>query len=36
MTLVQMLGGALLLASTFVCEIKSLKFSKQEIKTATK
>ena len=36
MTLVQMLGGALLLASTFVSEIKSLKFSKQEIKTPTK
>ena len=36
MTLVQMLGGTLLLASTFVSEIKSLKFSKQEIKTPTK
>lgn len=29
MTLIQMLGGALLLASTFVSEIKSVKFSKQ-------
>lgn len=36
MTLVQMLGGALLLVSTFVSEIKSLKFSKQKIKTLTK
>ena len=32
MTLVQMLGGALLLASTFVIEIKSLKFPKQLMK----
>ncbi|MFJ8260329.1 DMT family transporter [Rummeliibacillus sp. NPDC094406] len=36
MTLVQMLGGALLLASTFVSEIKLPEFSKQEIKTPTK
>ncbi|MFJ3390818.1 MULTISPECIES: DMT family transporter [unclassified Lysinibacillus] len=36
MTSVQMLGGALLLASTFVSEIKLLTFSKQEIKTPTK
>lgn len=36
MTLVQMLGGALLLVSTFVSEIKSLKFSKKEISTSTK
>jgi len=32
MTLIQMLGGALLLASTFVSEIKSLKFPKQLMK----
>jgi drug/metabolite transporter (DMT)-like permease len=33
MTIVQMLGGVLLLGSTFVSEIKSIKFSKQLMKT---
>ncbi|MFJ7364151.1 DMT family transporter [Peribacillus frigoritolerans] len=33
MTIVQMLGGVLLLGSTFVSEIKSVKFSKQLMKT---
>ncbi|WP_350300578.1 DMT family transporter [Peribacillus frigoritolerans] len=33
MTIVQMLGGALLLGSTFVSEIKSVNFSKQLMKT---
>ncbi|PLS09677.1 DMT family transporter [Neobacillus cucumis] len=33
MTIVQMLGGVLLLGSTFVCEIKSVNFSKQLMKT---
>jgi len=36
MTFVQMLGGALLLASTFVSEIKSVKFSKRLMKTPAK
>ncbi|MBA9028388.1 DMT family transporter [Peribacillus huizhouensis] len=36
MTLVQMLGGTLLLSSTFVSEIKSVKFSKRIIKTLAK
>lgn len=33
MTIVQMLGGVLLLGSTFVSEIKSVNFSKQQMKT---
>ncbi|MGM0920831.1 MAG: DMT family transporter [Bacillota bacterium] len=33
MTIVQMLGGVLLLGSTFVCELKSVNFSKQLMKT---
>jgi RarD protein len=33
MTIVQMLGGVLLLSSTFVSEIRSVNFSKQLIKT---
>lgn len=36
MTLVQMLGGVLLLTSTFVSEIKLLKFYKKEIKAPIK
>lgn len=36
MTLLQILGGALLLASTFVSEIKSIKFPTLAIKTPTK
>ncbi|WP_028390081.1 DMT family transporter [Bacillus cihuensis] len=36
MTLVQMLGGTLLLSSTFVSEIKSVKFSRRIVKTLAK
>ncbi|PGY08861.1 DMT family transporter [Bacillus sp. AFS031507] len=36
MTFVQMLGGALLLGSTFVSENKSIKFSKRLLKTPVK
>lgn len=36
MTFVQMLGGALLLGSTFVSENKSIKFSKRLMKKAAK
>jgi drug/metabolite transporter (DMT)-like permease len=36
MTLIQMLGGALLLGSTFVSEIKSVTFSKLLMKTPVK
>ena len=36
MTFVQMLGGALLLGSTFVSENKSIKFSKRLMKTPAK
>jgi drug/metabolite transporter (DMT)-like permease len=33
MTIIQMLGGVLLLGSTFVSEIRSVNFSKQLMKT---
>lgn len=36
MTLVQMLGGALLLGSTFISEMNSIKFSKRFMKTLAK
>jgi drug/metabolite transporter (DMT)-like permease len=36
MTFVQMLGGALLLGSTFVSENKSINFSKRLMKTPAK
>lgn len=36
MTIIQMLGGALLLGSTFVSEIKFIRLSKRSIKILSK